>query len=106
MEFLEAVPLAVWAMAAIGGVVFAAVFNIPARSKLLSIESNTRQRAMRYDALNFVTFYITWIVPIGILWGLNNGDWGPLVVASALFLTYSVAFWVVLKTYMSWKDRD
>jgi hypothetical protein len=104
MDILESIPLSLWLMSAIGGVIFAAVFNIPARARFLSIESNTRDKAIRYDALNFLVFYITFILPLGSLWGMNTGDWSPLWILTVMFVTYSVAFWLVLRSYIAWKD--
>lgn len=105
IETLQAVPVYIWAVAIIGGFVFAAVFNIPARQKLLSAESNTRKRAMRYDALNFIVFYITFPMAGNLAVWFDTGMAAPLIVNTAAFALYSISFWVVLRTYIWWKDR-
>lgn len=93
-------------LAAIGGVVFAVFFNIPARRKLLSRESDTRKKAMRYDALNFTVFFATFILAQGILRVATEGGWPALASLVTWFVVYSVAFWAVLSCYIYWKDSQ
>ena len=96
------IPLFFYLIAGIGGFIFAAVFNIPARRKLLSEKTESRGRAMKYDALNFLTFYFTFIIPLGIMRHHEAGEWNALGFLTIMFIVYSVSFWVVLRTYI-WK---
>lgn len=106
LSILQSITLADWALAVIGGAVFAAFFNIPARRKFLSHESLSRHKAVVYDALNFLVFYMTFIFAQGFEGYLTTGNAFRLVSVSALFITYSLAFWTVLKTYMYIKDKN
>ena len=90
-------------MSAIGGFVFAAFFNIPARRRFLSVESQARNKAVIYDALNFLVFYITFVMAQGLIWLSLTGNPTPLVDLTAWFVTYSLSFWITLKAYMYWK---
>ena len=105
LEALQTVTTQQWIITIIGGIVFAAVFNIPARSKFLSHESNTRTMAVRYDALNFIVFYFTFPLAQGLVALGNHGDITRLAVVSATFWLYSLAFWIVLWGYMKFKDK-
>lgn len=105
LSTLTDAPAWLWEITIIGGIVFAAVFNIPARKKFLSRESNTRKMALRYDALNFVLFYITFVASSNLVFGMENGDFSPFILNSAAFLVYSVSFWAVLQVYLYWKDK-
>lgn len=102
---LQTISTQQWLITIIGGIVFAACFNIPARSRYLSHESNTRKMAVRYDALNFIVFFITFPLAQGLVALQNHGDITRLVVVSATFWLYSLAFWAVLWTYMRFRDR-
>ena len=102
MDDLFDIPMAFFVVAVLGGLVFALGFNIPARRKLLSRQTEERGRAMKYDALNFLTFFITFIVPMGFMRHQASGQWDALVFLTTLFIVYSVGFWVPLRIYI-WK---
>lgn len=94
-----------WALAVIGGMIFAGVFNIPARKRFLSRESDSRHKAVIYDALNFLVFYITFIFAQGMETYVSEGSIARLTSVTALFLVYTLSFWIVLKSYMRYKDN-
>ena len=105
VEALQTISTQQWMITIIGGIVFAACFNIPARSKYLSRESDTRKMAVRYDALNFIVFFFTFPLAQGLVALQNHGDITRLVVVSVTFWLYSLAFWLVLWTYMKLKSK-
>lgn len=105
MEVLVEAPPWLWFIAVIGGMTFAGVFNIPLRNALLSEESNTRGKALRYDAMNFLVFYMTFVAAGNGMLFLETGDYGPFVLNTAAFWLYSAAFWLVMQIYMHWKGR-
>lgn len=105
VNVLETTPLWVWAISIIGGLVFAGMFNIPARRRLLSSESDTRKMAMRYDALNFLVFFITFPLAGNMMFFFMTGNAEPVILNTMAFGLYSLAFWVMLRAYMTWKDR-
>jgi len=103
-SFQSLTPMSLF-LAVLGGAVFAVVFNIPARRRLLSRESDSRQKAIRYDALNFIVFYITFIFTQGIYRVMEYDGWNALVSLTVWFALYSASFWVALQLYMRRKDR-
>ena len=106
LHVVRDVPVSIWMTAIIGGIVFASIFNIPARRKFLSRQSDSRELAIRYDALNFIVFYFTFILSTGIIWALDRGDLSPLIVLTIAFVIYSLSFWVVLRLYIRVKDNE